>query len=85
MIAVSFPRGSASHAIARGIMRTEHRRQQQQRRIFDRCGVVVSMRDIERMNAPDYLATRAMWRRQGRALVVRSTVVGGARERFLAP
>jgi hypothetical protein len=84
VIAINYGRG-VGRSIVRGIMRTEHIRAQQQRRIFERCGVLVPARDIERMNAPDYLFSRAIWRRQGRALVIRATCVGGKVERFLAP
>lgn len=83
-LAINYGRGTG-RSILRGVMRTEHKRQQQQRRIWERCGVVVSIPDLVLMGAPDYLENRAMWRRQGRSLVIRATYVGGKVERFLAP
>ncbi len=69
-----------------GMLRTvDERIQQQQRRIHERRGVFIAGVRLRAGYLPDLLETRAMWRRQGRALVVRATVVGGKRERFLAP
>ncbi len=63
----------------------DHRIEQQQRRIYERRGVVVSRTGLSLGYVPDLLSVRAIWRRQGRKLVIRATCVGGKLERFLAP
>lgn len=101
MIAINYGRGvgrSLVHVAMRGFVVIQpasrrapdtspfhHKCQQQQRRIWDRIGVAVHILDIQDANARDPLEARAMWRRQGRALVIRATCVGGKVERFLAP
>jgi hypothetical protein len=58
-------------------------------RLLRRAGVTETLlampRIAETVRSRDPLETRAMWRRQGRALLVRASTVGGATRRFLAP
>ena len=56
---------------AQGTMLTKRQRLQQlQRRIYERRGVFVSVDELEAAGRSDPLEARAMWRRQGRPLLV---------------
>jgi hypothetical protein len=86
-LAINYGRKTGRGLVAQAMILNSqaHKLQQRQRRIFERCGAHVSMRELVAATAPDHLEHRAMWRRCGRALCIRSTCIGGKFERFLAP